>query len=129
MERSLKSAWTLGAPTEVEHTYRRTTCGPSGYASVTFRCEPSPVLSFSSAAEWPDELGPKYTALFQRAVEKGVVEAFNGGKASTSRTCNVVLLRVGCHNVQSSELAFRRAATEALSSLLNKDALWTSPVQ
>jgi hypothetical protein len=54
-----------------------------------------------------------------------LVEAFAGGSVPVSRVCRVVLVSVRWHDVQSSEVAFQRAATEALSSLVNNDKLWS----
>ena len=129
MRESRESEWTLREPTGIEHTYRRATCGPSGYAYVRFHCEPSSVLSFTSTAEWPAALGTEYSARLEQAVQQGVVEAFSAAEGSISRICKVVLTGVGWHDVQSSETAFRRAATEAFVSLVNNDALWTAEVQ
>jgi hypothetical protein len=116
---------TLIAPAEIEHAYRRATCGPSGYALVKFRCEPSSELSFDSAADWPSDLGVRYTGQLEEAVKRGVVEAFVGGRERAARVCKVVLVSIGWHNVQSSEVAFQRATAEALSSLANNDKLWS----
>jgi hypothetical protein len=126
MQESQESAWTLRELTEIEHTYRRATCGPSGYACVRFRCEPSSALSFTSAAEWPNALGTRYSTLLEQAVKEGVMEAFTVGARPISRTCKVVLTGIGWHDVQSSEVAFRRAATEALVSLVQNESVWTA---
>jgi hypothetical protein len=129
MGKQLENARTLREPTEIEHTYRRATCGPSGYAYVRFRCEPSTAFSFTSVAEWPDGLGTKYSALLEQAVQGGVVDAFNVAENRISRICRVVLVGIGWHDVQSSEVAFRHATTEALVSFVNNDALWTVDVR
>ncbi len=126
MQESGESAWTLRHSTEIEHTYRRATCGPSGYAYVRFRCDPSSALSFASAAEWPDGLGTRYSALLEQAVQQGVGEAFGVGTGPVFRVCKVVLIRIDWHDVQSSEVTFRRAATEALVSLIQNDSVWTA---
>jgi len=118
-------ARTLGAPAVIEHEYRRATCGPSGYALVRFRCEPSSERSFDSAVEWPSDLGARYSGQLEEAVKRGVVEAFARGNEVVARVCKVVLVSVGWDNVQSSEVAFQRAAAEALSSLVNNDKLWS----
>ncbi len=125
---SLRSerAQTLSAPTEIVHEHRRATCGPSGYALVKFRCEPSSELTFHSAAQWPAELGARYSSQLEAAVERGVVEAFSRDKAPLARVCKVVLISIGWHNVRSSEAAFQRAAAEALSSLVSTDKLWSA---
>ena len=128
MQESREGAWTLREPAGIEHTYRRATCGPSGYAYVKFHCEPSSALSFTSAARWPDALGREYSARLEQAVQQGVVEAFSAAEGSIPRMCKVVLVGVGWHDVQSSEAAFRRAAAEALVSLVHNDALWTAEV-
>jgi hypothetical protein len=117
-------ARTLRASAEIEHEYRRSTCGPSGYAFVKFRCEPSSDLTFHSVAEWPSSLGAGYSSLLEQAVKRGVLDAFAGGSVPASRVCRVVLVGVRWHDVQSSEAAFQRAAGQALSSVVNNDKLW-----
>lgn len=115
----------MGTPLEIEHEHRRATCGPSSYALVKFRCEPSSELTFHSAAQWPADLGIRYSSQLEEAVKRGVVEAFARDTEPLARVCNVVLIGIGWHNVQSSEAAFQRAATEALSSLVSNDRLWS----
>jgi len=119
-------ARTLGAPAEIEHEHRRATCGPSGYALVKFRCEPSSELTFHSAAQWPADLGTRYSSQLEEAVKRGVIEAFARDNQPLARVCKVVLISIGWHNVQSSEAAFQRAAAEALSSLVSNDKLWNT---
>ena len=119
-------ARTLSAPAEIEHEYRRATCGPSGYALVKFRCEPSSELTFHSAAHWPPDLGTRYSSQLEEAVKRGVVEAFARDNEPLARVCRVLLVSIGWHNVQSSEAAFQRATTEALSSLISNDKLWST---
>ena len=117
---------TLVVPAEIEHEYRRATCGPSGYALVKFLCVPSSELTFHSAAQWPSDLGARYSSQLEEAVKRGVVEAFARGNEPLARVCKVLLVSIGWHNVQSSEAAFQRAATEALSSLVSNDKLWST---
>jgi hypothetical protein len=118
---------TLRAPAEIEHEYRRATCGPRGYAFVRFRCEPSSELTFHSAAKWPYGLGAEYSSLLEDSVKRGMVDAFAGAPAS--RVCRVVLVSVGWHDVQSSEVAFQRAATEALRPWLTMTGFGVSKLR
>lgn len=113
---------TLAAPVEIEHTYRRATCGPSGYAFVKLRCEPAASLTFVSAAEWPASLGSRYTAQLDAAVQRGIDEIF---KSANDIVCRVVLTAIGWDDVQSSEKAFQNATREALTSLATDQRLWT----
>ena len=114
--------FTLAEPVEIEHTYRRPTCGPSGFAYVKFRCEPASELTFSVVVEWPMQLRQPHIGRIEQAVKNGVATAF---AASPAHACKVTLTAIGWDDVQSSEFAFLNAAAEALVSLASSESKWT----
>lgn len=113
--------YTLFEPVEIEHTYRRASCGPSDFAYVRFRCEPAAELTVSVVAEWPVQLRPPSIERIEQAVRNGVATAF---VASPAHACKVTLTAIGWDDVQSSESAFRNAAAEALVSLASDETKW-----
>lgn len=122
--KSEPAIWQLGNAVTTSYEHRRATCGPSGYAFVSLRCEPSEALALTSAAEWPTRLSAGYVNSLKRAIAVGVVDALVARDYLSAYTCAVTLVEIGWDDVQSGELAFYRATKAALSKVIGDASVW-----
>ncbi len=105
---------TVRGKAEAEYKHKKQTGGHGQYGHVFLRVEPLPRGSGFQFAE--EVVGGSVPRNFIPAVEKGVVESLPGGVAAN---CPLVDLRVtlfdgSSHPVDSSEMAFKLAASQAL---------------
>jgi len=104
---------TITVPAETRHRFVRQTGGKGMFADVTLRVEPQP-----SGKGFEFESGIKGGAIpreFIPAVERGVEDAMKGGVLAGYPMVDVkvVLLDGSFHEVDSSEMAFKIAASMA----------------
>lgn len=107
----------LTAAASVEHEFRKHAGHPSSYALVRFDCAGADALSIAFVADWPADLAPGFVGALEDAITEAVVEVLFAGYFP-HRGCAVRLARVGYDAVGSSEVAFQRAAAEAMKELL-----------
>lgn len=113
---------TLRATVKIEGKHKKQTGGHGQYGHCWLRLEPS-----DKAFEFDEEIfGGSVPKQYIPAVEKGVREAMNEGILAGYPVTNVkvVLYDGSYHNVDSSEMAFKIAASQAFK----KGALQAKPV-
>ena len=118
-DRRIPYRQTITARGQAEYTHKKQTGGHGQYARVALRVEPR---ARGEGFEFGNEVvGGNVPRQFIPAVEKGVVEALpNGAMARYPLTdLRVVLVDGKHHDVDSSEMAFKLAASQALKEATN----------
>ncbi len=97
---------TIRKNAENEYTHKKQTGGSGQYAKVEMRIEPNPEKDFEFVNETKGGNIPKE---FFSAIEKGVIEALEGGIMAGYPMVNVKVCVIdgGYHEVDSSEMAFK----------------------
>jgi elongation factor G len=97
---------TIRQPAEYDYTHKKQTGGSGQYARVKLRVEPDPAQNFEFVNKITGGSIPKE---FIPAIEKGVVEALEGGILAGYPINNikVTVLDGAYHEVDSSEMAFK----------------------
>jgi elongation factor G len=97
---------TIRKSAENEYTHKKQTGGSGQYAKVELRIEPTPDKEFEFVNEVKGGNIPKE---FISAIEKGVIEALEGGIMAGFPMVNVkvAVFDGGYHEVDSSEMAFK----------------------
>ena len=111
---------TIGAPAEVRHRFVRQTGGKGMFADVTLKVEPQEA---GKGFEFESKIvGGSIPKEFIPAVEKGVEEAMKNGVLAGYPMVDikVSLLDGSYHEVDSSEMAFKIAASMAFKEACHK---------
>jgi len=111
---------TISAPAEIRHRFVRQTGGKGMFADVTLRVEPQPS---GKGFEFESRItGGSIPREFIPAVERGVEDAMkSGGLAGYPMVdVKVLLLDGSYHEVDSSEMAFKIAASMAFKEACEK---------
>ena len=110
---------TVTATAEAEYLHKKQTGGHGQYARVALRVEPR---DRGDGFEFTAEIvGGAVPRNYIPAVEKGVIESLPEGSASYPLTdLRVVLYDGKHHDVDSSEMAFKLAASQALKEATSK---------
>ena len=121
-----RSFYRLASFQVVEHEFRAHV-GHLSYAFVRFECTPADDLSFEAKASWPSIVPEDYRTKLELAVAEGVSDVLLGDVYQHSG-CVIVLVEVRYDEIESSEVAFIRAAKSAMQSLVaGKWTITTSP--
>ena len=120
---------TITTPTKSEYRHKKQSGGHGQYGHVVIELEP---LERGSGFEFADKVvGGNVPRQYIPAVEKGVVETLPAGPLSHSPIVDVkvTLLDGSSHSVDSSEMAFKLAASQALhQGILNARPILLEPV-
>ena len=126
-DRSVPYRETVTARGQAEYLHKKQTGGSGQYARVALRVEPQPR---GAGFEFSDEIvGGAVPRNYIPAVEKGVVEALPRG-AFPLTDLRVTLYDGKHHDVDSSEMAFKLAASQALKeSVSSARPILLEPIQ
>jgi elongation factor G len=120
---------TIAKPSSADYTHKKQTGGHGQYARVAIRLEP---LERGAGLQFSEKVvGGSVPKEFFPAVEKGIHEtAREGIIAGYELTdCNVVLVDGKHHPVDSSEMAFKLAASQALKeAVANANGTLLEPI-
>ncbi len=120
---------TITTPAKSEYRHKKQSGGHGQYGHVVIELEP---LSRGGGFEFADKVvGGNVPRQYIPAVEKGVVETLPTGPLSQSPIVDVkvTLLDGSSHSVDSSEMAFKLAASQALQQgILNARPILLEPV-
>ncbi len=110
---------TIRAKAEGEEKYAKQTGGRGQYGHVKLRVEPAPGKGFEFEN---DIVGGAIPREYIPAVEKGIVEALEGGVLAgyPMSDVHVTLWDGSYHEVDSSEMAFKIAGSIAVKKAINK---------
>ena len=105
---------TITAPAKTEYRHKKQTGGHGQYGHVVIEMQP---LSRGGGFEFEDKVvGGNVPRQYIPAVEKGIIESLPEGPLASAPVVDlkVTLLDGSSHNVDSSEMAFKLAASNAL---------------
>jgi hypothetical protein len=103
----------------VRHDFRKQTCGPSSFASVELRFEPSQAFSFTRTSNWPTHLSQAETSGLDVAIAAGVYDALqpSGDGPYVADGVAATCVAIEWDDVGSSQVAFYTAAWRATRQL------------
>jgi elongation factor G len=110
---------TIRQKAEYDYTHKKQTGGKGQYARVKLRVEPDPEKDFEFVSEITGGNIPKE---FIPAIEKGVVEALEGGILAgyAMNNVKVTVFDGDYHDVDSSEMAFKICGSICVKEALRK---------
>jgi len=118
--------WRLREARAARYDYRRQTCGPSSFASVELRFEPSEAFSFERRCPWPQDLEAGEATGLDAAIVAGVLDALRPGDGQPYAADRVAVQLTALEHdtVGSSESAFYAAAWHATRQLREESGAW-----